>query len=116
MLIPTITNANQLTIAIRPEHEDNPPPAPPGSVFMIPRVINAEGIVICEGGEPGPGTKAWLHNKENGYPTVEVRFGKGEVFENEPIIPTLRQLAELVSGVIDTLEAHLKGSNGEVPI
>ena len=49
---------------------------------------------------------AYFHNQRNGYPSVEIKFGKGEAFEDEPIIPTLRELAELVGSTIDKLEAR----------
>jgi hypothetical protein len=109
VLIPTVTTSHHLTIAIREEDEDDPPPAPPGSIYMIPMVLNSGGFFESEGRAPRPGSKAYIHNQRNGYPTVEIAFGKGEVFEGEPIIPTLRQLADLVGGVIDTLEAHCQG-------
>lgn len=39
-----------------------------------------------------------------GVPAFAVMFGKGEAFEGDPVIPTLHQLTQLVSGVVDTIE------------
>jgi hypothetical protein len=103
-------------MAIRPEDEDDPPPCGPGTIYGIPRVTNADGVVICEERDPRPGSKAWLHNQQNGYATVEILFGKGEVFEKQPIIPTLRELAQLVAGVVDALESHIQRGNDESPV
>lgn len=109
MMLPTITTSQHRVVAIREEHEDNLPFLPaPGEIYIIPGVTTADGIVTSVGREPRPGTQAFLHNQNNGYATVDICFGKGNVFEGESVIPTLRQLAERVSGTIETLEAHIK--------
>jgi hypothetical protein len=109
LLVPTMARASHLIIAIKEEHEDNPPPdAAPGSIFMLGGITKADGTVAQVAREPRPGSAAWLHNQRNGYSTVNLCFGKGEVFEDRPIIPTLKQLSELVTGIIDTLEAFIE--------
>lgn len=39
----------------------------------------------------------------NGQPTFNVFFDKGQVFEGQPVIPTLHQLSQLVSGIVQTI-------------
>jgi hypothetical protein len=107
LLIPTITESDHRVIAIREDHEDNPPSAPPGAIYMLCGIIAPDGTVTqVAAREPRVGTRAYIHNQRNGYPSVEIKFGKGEAFENKPIIPTLRELAELVGSTIDKLEAR----------
>jgi len=40
----------------------------------------------------------------HGEPRFRILFGKGKVFEGQPIIPTLHQLSHLVSGILDAIE------------
>jgi hypothetical protein len=68
-------------------------------------------LVLPKGAPLTPGSAADLHNRRNSNAFVEVCFGKGEPFENEPIIPTLHQLSELVSSIRQTLEAHFQRGN-----
>jgi hypothetical protein len=105
LLVPTITQQNSAVIGITEEHEDDPPPTGPGSIYMLGGRTTKEGVVKSVAREPRPGTKAYIHNENNGYQTVSVIFPEGGPFENEAVVPTLRQLAELVSGVIDMFEA-----------
>jgi hypothetical protein len=44
--------------------------------------------------------------------SVDVRFDKGNVFENEPVIPTLTQISELASGTLDWLDALVREVKG----
>lgn len=108
LLVPIFAQSSIHNVAICDIHEDDPPPAPPGSTYVICQVIR-DGIVIQESREPRPGTKAYEHNQNNSYVAVMILFPKGEIFENEPVIPTLRQLAQLVAGVIDIFEATCLG-------
>jgi hypothetical protein len=39
-------------------------------------------------------------------PTFDVLFGRGQPFEYEPVVPTLKQLSELIDGIIDTFVRH----------
>jgi hypothetical protein len=39
-----------------------------------------------------------------GQPSFEICFDKGEVFEDKPVIPTLHQLWQLVSGILEKFE------------
>lgn len=38
------------------------------------------------------------------YTSVEVKFGKGTVFENEPVIPTLTQISQVVAETLTAFE------------
>jgi hypothetical protein len=40
----------------------------------------------------------------HGQPTFAIFFDKGQVFEGQAVIPTLLQLSQLVSGVVNTIE------------
>jgi hypothetical protein len=108
LLIPTLTESGHLIVGIREDQEDNPPSAPPGAIFMLMGITAPDGTVTQVAREPRIGTKAYIHNQRNGYPSVEIKFGKGEAFEDKPIIPTLRELAEVVGSTIDKLEARCK--------
>jgi len=105
-LIITMANERSFGIAIREDQEDDPPPAGPGTIYFIATHKRADGTVLSQQRPLRPGTKAFVHNQNNGYQTVDVCFGKGEIFEDQSVIPTLKQLAELVSKTIDILEAH----------
>jgi hypothetical protein len=106
LLIPTLTESGHLIVGIREDQEDNPPSAPPGAIFMLMGITAADGTVTQVARAPRIGTRAYIHNQRNGYPSIEIKFGKGEAFEDNPIIPTLRELAELVGSTIDKLEAR----------
>jgi hypothetical protein len=41
------------------------------------------------------------------YPSFHIIFGNGQPFESEPIFPTLHQLSQLISGILDALEKAL---------
>ncbi len=58
---------------------------------------------------PRLGTVASLHNDQYRRAAFNVSFDKGLPFENEPIVPTLHQLSQLVAGVIQILETHCFG-------
>lgn len=109
VLIPTVPRALSIVMGIREEQEDDPPPGVvPGVVYMLVGERKADGTVVSVSREPRAGSAAWLHNQQNGYPTLDVRFGKGEVFEDEPIIPTLKQLRDIVAKAIDALETLIE--------
>lgn len=45
---------------------------------------------------------------ENNFQTaVAVRFGQGTAFENEPVVPTLTQIADIVTKTIAVFRAHI---------
>jgi hypothetical protein len=101
LLITTIAMAKIQVVCI--DDENHPPEAvsvPPPFLFLL-----------ADGMPPRKGSAADLHNKRNGKAAVEICFGKGEPFENEPVIPTLIQLSELISGLGQTLKAHIQGGN-----
>jgi hypothetical protein len=101
ILISTRLQLHTNIVFISKEKQSELPTVGPGTVFNI---IDPEtGNII---GEPTPGTAAYLHNQDNGYSALDIRFGKGEIFEDQPIIPTLRQLTELVGETINILKAH----------
>jgi hypothetical protein len=105
LLIHTLTQSSSRMIAIRKEHENDPPPAEPGAIYSIPQEV-IDGVPEMKQ-ELTPGSKAYLHNQVNGYPTVDIRFGKGEILDSQPIIPTLHQLAEVVTKLVDELDARI---------
>lgn len=48
-----------------------------------------------------------------GQPTFGIFFAKGQIFEGQSVIPTLHQLSQLVSGIVQTIEkAYLALGNG----
>jgi len=49
-------------------------------------------------------TSSPLKITKNGQPSFNVLFDKGNPFERQPVIPTLHQLSQLVSGVVQTIE------------
>jgi hypothetical protein len=104
MLVPTLAESINGTIVIREEDEDAPPPAGPGTIYMIGGRRRADGTVISAAREPRRGSVAQLHNQSNGYSTLNLWFSKGGVFEDEPILSKLRQLAQLVADTIDALK------------
>ena len=57
-------------------------------------------------------TSARMHITNYGYPSFNVFLPQGSAFEGQPLIPTLHQLAQIVSGIIQTIEKALlaKGS------
>jgi hypothetical protein len=46
--------------------------------------------------------------------SVDVRFGQGNVFQNEPVIPTLTQISELASGTLDWLDSLVREVKGTI--
>ena len=61
--------------------------------------------------QPG-GTLQMIQNavpmkiKKYGKPIGNIFFAKGQVFENQPVIPTLLQIAQVTRDVIQTFETH----------
>jgi hypothetical protein len=45
-----------------------------------------------------------LNITKQGQPAFDVRFDKGQIFEGQPVIPTLHKLSQLVSGIVQTIE------------
>jgi hypothetical protein len=53
----------------------------------------------------------------HGQPSFELRFDKGDIFEHKPVIPTLYQLSQLVSAILEKFEkAILAGRNAPTAI
>jgi hypothetical protein len=69
-------------------------------------VINGMSITVRDDRVFTPlSTTDRMEITNHGQPTVEILFGKGDVFENEPVIPTLLQCGQLVSNAVDIIEA-----------
>lgn len=49
-------------------------------------------------------TSSRMHITNYGQPAFDVLFPKDSAFEGQPLVPTLHQLSQVVSGVIDTIE------------
>jgi hypothetical protein len=73
-------------------------------------ILPKRGSVLVHGRLPTPGSVADLHNRSNRQATFHVVFGQGLPLEHEPVVPTLQQLIQLVSSLIQTLETPPKGS------
>ena len=58
---------------------------------------------------PRAGTASAAHNDQYRRAAFDVCFDKGLPFENEPIVPTMHQLAQLVSRVINAIATHCFG-------
>src|SRR6266403_2070930 len=99
-VIHTETRSSGKTVAIRKEHEDDPPAIEPGAIYSIPQTL-VDGIASPTE-ELRPGSMAYVHNQKSGYTVVSIRFG--EVLNDQEVIPKLWRFAELVSGLIDELD------------
>ena len=61
-------------------------------------------ILLLSGGvPPAAGSRAHAHNERNLVAPVDLVFGLGETFANQPVIPVLRRLIELVAGLINSI-------------
>jgi hypothetical protein len=65
----------------------------------------------------GPGTgRFWVSQipitkiNNYGYPTGNIFFGQGGPFENEPIVPTLAQLSDVVAQIVMAFETYCFGT------
>jgi hypothetical protein len=96
----TLVQSSGMTVAIKKEHEGNPPPIEPGAIYGIPRE-QIDGVWTPEE-ELRPGSKAYEHNQKSGYTIVKIRFG--EVIADQEVIPKLWHLVGLVSGLIEKLD------------
>lgn len=74
------------------------------------KIINMTIIAHGAGRFNAVGTGGPVTITNYGEPTFDILFPKGTFFDDQPIIPTLHQLLDLVLGVIETLEAHFFGS------
>lgn len=52
-------------------------------------------------------TSARMHITNYRNPAFGVFFPEGAIFKGQPLVPTLKQLAQLVSGVVETIEKAL---------
>jgi hypothetical protein len=63
---------------------------------------------------PKPGSRAAIHNENYRGAAFDIHFGSGLPFENEPVIPTLHQLTQLVTGVIQTFVRHIETRDAKI--
>jgi hypothetical protein len=64
----------------------------------------ADTVLVLPGNKaPAVASRAGRHNERSTKASVDIRFGKGEPFQDQSVIPTLHQLAQLVDKLIDTL-------------
>jgi hypothetical protein len=66
--------------------------------------------IMTDGSAVPDGGPAYLHNQAYANPAMDICFDERHFFQDEPVIPTLEQLSELVSGVVETLAAHFLAS------
>lgn len=57
---------------------------------------------------PKPGSRAAIYNENYRGAAFDIHFDSGLPFKNEPVIPTLHQLTQLVAGVIQTFVRHIE--------
>jgi hypothetical protein len=81
-------------------------------------VIKGVSFGVGEGGKLNAiRTYGALNITDYGHPTFSVVFGKDHAFEGQPVLPTLHQLAQLVSGVVETIEkAYTPRRQGSQPV
>jgi hypothetical protein len=113
ILVPTVMRSYHVVVGIREDQENDPPPVAPGTLYSVGGLRAADGTVIGGPRSPRPGTKSYIHNQNSGFPGIEISFAKGEPFQGLSILPTLKQLAELVTGYVDTLQTHVERGEGE---
>jgi hypothetical protein len=66
-------------------------------------------VLVMPNGFPPPiGSPAHAHNERNRNVSRTICFGKGEPFEDQPVVPTLFQMAQLVSALINELDTASK--------
>jgi len=62
-------------------------------------------LVVGQGGKLNMvSTDSNLNITNQGQPSFDVIFSKGQIFDGQPVIPTLHNLSQLVSGVVQTIE------------
>lgn len=72
-----------------------------------PSSFQAGCFLVLPGPTPvTPGSPADLHNNKNNKPTFTISFLEVESIKDKPVIPTLRQFAQLVEGIVETLATH----------
>jgi hypothetical protein len=89
ILIPTISIASLVNVNVRA-----------GPITMNDCTLSVgPGGILNLLQMPGP-----FEMQGSGKPIFSVLFDKGQIFEGQPIVPTLHQLSEIVSGVIEAIE------------
>lgn len=95
-----LVHASSTEFQIYMAHDDDDVPDSAAGSFIF--VANPTRV-------PTPGSRTWLHNNDYRSTIFNIRFDPGLPFENEPVIPTLHQLSQTVSGVVEILPAHCIG-------
>jgi hypothetical protein len=65
---------------------------------------------------PTPGSKASIHNEHYSKSEFDILFDQGLPFENEPVMPALRSLSDLVSDVISILANHGRPDDDKIAL
>jgi hypothetical protein len=62
-------------------------------------------VGVSQGGKVNAvGSAVPFEITNKGHATAEITFHKAGVFQGEAVLPTLKQLSQLVSGIVDTIE------------
>ncbi|MGH6813402.1 MAG: hypothetical protein ACREDM_14045 [Methylocella sp.] len=78
----------------------------------VPEATANDFILIANPtGVPKPGSRAAAHNERYRHAAFDIKFDAGLPFENEPVLPTLKQLSKLTAGAINILTTYLFGQN-----
>jgi hypothetical protein len=73
----------------------------------VPETASDSFILICNPTRiPRPGSAAAIHNENYRGTAFDIRFDAALPFGNEPVIPTLRRLAQDVTRVIRILDSY----------
>lgn len=71
--------------------------------------VHFANVVVCDDQITGLVRTAAekVEIKQHGNPTIAVVFADGEIFEGQPIIPTLLQLSQLTSEAVETIRSFM---------
>ena len=65
-------------------------------------------FVIAQGGRINAiSSSKNLKVTNHGQPSFDIRFDRGQIFDDKSVVPTLHQLSELVSGILEKLETSV---------
>lgn len=103
-LIPAGVGLSHFTMRLNIGGRDYPPLTLPVKDRMFPL---KDGDVV---GAWDPGTDKEGKFKSDIDFTLNVAFGEGQIIDGEPVIPTLKQLIDFISGTIDIFDRNLFGA------
>jgi hypothetical protein len=75
----------------------------------VERVRDCEFRIDGHGFMTGMTVGGKLHIKSHGKPKVQILFGNADAFARKPVIETLTQLGEAVSGTLEIFASYLLG-------